>query len=176
MLHEDDSYMGSGKHLLRAINKYGLESFIRTILYEFDTPEEMYAKEAEIVDKVFCQRSDTYNIKCGGWGGWDHVDNTGKTFSKETRQKMSIKARKRQLGKGNTFYGKTHTEETKKLIGQSSKKRAARIYKQRMADGNHPNSVAACPHCGKEGQYRAMKRWHFDNCTQSLPSGKSTSI
>ena len=29
------------------------------------------------------------------------------------------------------------------------------------------NSQAACPHCGKIGQYRAMKRWHFDNCKDS---------
>ena len=26
------------------------------------------------------------------------------------------------------------------------------------------NSLTNCPHCGKSGQYRAMKRWHFDNC------------
>lgn len=26
------------------------------------------------------------------------------------------------------------------------------------------NATSSCPHCGKEGQYRAMKRWHFDNC------------
>lgn len=30
------------------------------------------------------------------------------------------------------------------------------------------NSQAACPHCGKLGQYRAMKRWHFDNCKDSM--------
>jgi hypothetical protein len=39
-------------------------------------------------------------------------------------------------------------------------------------DSNHGKKMAAqnnsqtkCPHCGKEGQYRAMKRWHFDNCS-----------
>ena len=26
------------------------------------------------------------------------------------------------------------------------------------------NSEAVCPHCGKKGQYRAMKRWHFEKC------------
>lgn len=26
------------------------------------------------------------------------------------------------------------------------------------------NAPSECPHCGKIGQYRAMKRWHFDNC------------
>ena len=31
-----------------------------------------------------------------------------------------------------------------------------------MAERN--NAQAMCPNCGKTGQYRAMKRWHFDNC------------
>ena len=26
------------------------------------------------------------------------------------------------------------------------------------------NKKVTCNHCGKEGQSRAMKRWHFDNC------------
>jgi hypothetical protein len=30
---------------------------------------------------------------------------------------------------------------------------------------NH--STYICPHCSKEGQYRAMKRWHGNNCPQN---------
>jgi len=26
------------------------------------------------------------------------------------------------------------------------------------------NRKVCCPHCGKEGQYAVMKRWHFNNC------------
>lgn len=26
------------------------------------------------------------------------------------------------------------------------------------------NAISSCPHCQKTGQYRAMKRWHYDNC------------
>jgi hypothetical protein len=33
---------------------------------------------------------------------------------------------------------------------------------KKMAEQN--NSTVACPNCNKIGQYRAMKRWHFDNC------------
>lgn len=32
----------------------------------------------------------------------------------------------------------------------------------KMATQN--NRIAECPHCGKSGQYRAMTRWHFNNC------------
>ena len=33
---------------------------------------------------------------------------------------------------------------------------------KKMAAKN--NATVSCPHCSKSGQYRAMKRWHFDNC------------
>jgi len=33
---------------------------------------------------------------------------------------------------------------------------------------NQNNSMSICPHCNKEGQYRAMKRWHFDRCKFNL--------
>jgi hypothetical protein len=26
------------------------------------------------------------------------------------------------------------------------------------------NAISTCPRCNKQGQYRAMKRWHFDKC------------
>jgi len=32
----------------------------------------------------------------------------------------------------------------------------------KMANLN--NGISTCPHCNKTGQYRAMKRWHFDRC------------
>ncbi len=68
----DDGYMGSGKYLKRAIEKHGSENFLKEILYVFDTPEEMYSKESELVDDEFLTESNTYNLKKGGFGGWDY--------------------------------------------------------------------------------------------------------
>ena len=44
----DDGYLGSGKILRKAIEKYGEQNFKREILFECSTREEMNAKEAEI--------------------------------------------------------------------------------------------------------------------------------
>ena len=159
----NDDYIGSGKMLNYAIDKYGIDNFEKTVLFVFENPDHMYEKEKEIVNEEFVKSPHTYNMKIGGYGGWDHVDNTGRFFSEETRQKMSSKGKER-VGEKNSFWGKKHKSESLKIISETSKARGKTIYEKRLSDGNHPNSFGNCPHCGKHGQLRAMKRWHFDNC------------
>lgn len=67
----EDGYLGSGHRLTLAIEKYGIESFRREILYTFDNPVEMFSKEASIVNSEFLKRSDVYNIVEGGFGGYN---------------------------------------------------------------------------------------------------------
>ena len=64
----DDGYMGSGLRIQRAIEKYGIENFEKTILFECNSEEEMNQKEAEIVNEDFIARDDVYNIVPGGYG------------------------------------------------------------------------------------------------------------
>lgn len=73
----DDDYMGSGKYLLRAIEKHGRDKFTKEILFVFDNAADMYAKEAEIVNDDFLAEENTYNLKRGGFGGWDYVNTNG---------------------------------------------------------------------------------------------------
>lgn len=49
-----------------AIVKYGQENFKRETLFVFNTEDEAYNKEAEIVDLDFINRNDTYNVALGG--------------------------------------------------------------------------------------------------------------
>jgi len=70
----DDGYMGSGKILRSAMVKHGITNFSKVILEHFENQEAMYAKEAEIVNDEFLLREDVYNLHCGGYGGFDHIN------------------------------------------------------------------------------------------------------
>lgn len=45
-----------------AVKKYGADSFVRITLFEFDTVEEAYKKEAEIITEDFVKQSHVYNV------------------------------------------------------------------------------------------------------------------
>jgi hypothetical protein len=67
----NDGYVGSGKILKRAIDKYGIENFSREILHYCNNEEEMKEKEKEIVNEKFITDLNNYNLKIGGTGGFE---------------------------------------------------------------------------------------------------------
>lgn len=103
---EKDWYLGSGKTLHKAIKKYGRGCFTKETLFEFASSEEAYAKEAELVDKNFVERSDTYNIVLGGGG----ANGTKRT----DEHKQAIR---------NSKLGIPRSEETKLKVSKTRKAR-----------------------------------------------------
>lgn len=77
----NDGYMGSGKHLKRSQQKYGIENFNKEILFVFDNENDMNIKEKELVTLEFCLREDTYNICVGGNGGFSYINNNNLNIS-----------------------------------------------------------------------------------------------
>lgn len=75
----DDGYMGSGKYLKRSQAKHGLGNFHKEILHVFNTSEDMFAKEEELIAEL----KPEYNLHKGGLGGWDYVNSSGLGGSKE---------------------------------------------------------------------------------------------
>ena len=63
------SYMNPTTPLQFAVKKYGTKLFKRTTLKTFDSLEDAFKLEAELVTQEFINRKDTYNAKLGGQGG-----------------------------------------------------------------------------------------------------------
>ena len=73
----DDGYLGSGKLLKRAIEKYGIQNFIKEILLECSSEKEM-----DLAEKILVVPDSTnYNLCEGGKGGWSYVNNKGLQIS-----------------------------------------------------------------------------------------------
>jgi len=137
----DDGYMGSGMRIQYAINKYGVENFEKTILFECNSEEEMNQKEAEIVNEDFIARDDVYNIVPGGYGkGFIYANETklnnkqnqcyisgnkvksdpiyAEQFKKKIRDgiaraKIIHPEKFDNKGEKNPMFGKRHSDETK---------------------------------------------------------------
>lgn len=65
---EQDTYLGSGRLLLDAIQRYGIENFSREILKFFNSMEDALAYEASVVTSEIVSRKDCYNMALGGYG------------------------------------------------------------------------------------------------------------
>lgn len=138
----NDTYFGSGDIIKRVIKKYGKDCFRKTVLFVFNDSKSMYKKEAEIVNEIFVKRNDTYNIKVGGIGGFDHINNNiilSKKRVEQCKNALRIKKSPEMLAEikekrrktiseryplnslKNSFLGKKHKEETKMIISRKNK-------------------------------------------------------
>jgi len=135
----NDGYIGSGKRLWYSINKYGKENHICEKLEFFETREELRKKEAEIVNEDLIKDPLCMNLQLGGGGGFIneehakkfHTAGGSKVFQLlnkrhvdkikndiEYKRKCSESKSKSQQKEKNVFYGKHHSEKSKKQMGE----------------------------------------------------------
>jgi hypothetical protein len=75
-----------------------------------------------------------------------------------------------RTGTENPFFGKTHSNETKRIIGLKNKEHIwTDAEKQRLKDSWKGRPTIICPHCNKESIHASnMRRYHFDNCKSQI--------
>jgi hypothetical protein len=141
----DDGYMGGGNRIRNSIRKHGKEIHEKEILEFYNSREELANMEREVVNLDLISYDQLcMNLCVGGQGGWP---NTGKAIggdrfkranevnkteegNKKIRKSISISMKKKwedlefkkdMLSKINlTFEGKSHTRESKEMIGKAN--------------------------------------------------------
>ena len=106
----EDSYMGSGKLIKRAIEKYGVENFTKEILHIFDKELDMRNKEKELV--IISEKS--YNLCDGGLGGFGYLNRTGLNNNNKDKDIIYEKVSKALSGKKAPHVSVSNIEKHKK--------------------------------------------------------------
>jgi len=83
----NDGYLGSGKVLLNAVNKYGKENFHREILEFCSSYEELLEKEKIYVDEDWVSDYSNYNLKTGGQSAGILSDESKNKISETLKRK-----------------------------------------------------------------------------------------
>ena len=173
----DDEYMGSGKLILLSIKKYGIDNFKKEILFIFESSEEAYIKEKEIVNDEFIKRKDTYNLIYGGdsfgainsnielrknknkkaaismnkitWKDKDFVERNRKRMVEQNKNLHS-----KGILKSPDWTGKKHKEESKRKIGEKN---------SINQKGTNNSQYGTCWIYHNEFGNKKIKKIHLDN-------------
>lgn len=180
--HNYDSRYGNAEHkaFYKALKKYGWENFVWEAIYQSkDENHTLKVMEPYFIREyrswVGFEDCNGYNITLGGEGASGYKRTIelieshrqkmkGRKFTKEHISKRVASFKKTMNGRG-TFAGKKHTEEARKKMSKALTG-VPKSESHKMAMRNRPQDTTrlTCPHCGKEGDYKNMKRWHMDNC------------
>lgn len=141
-----DNYLGSGSAIGKAIEKYGRANFQKTILFSFDTIEEAYSKEREIVDEAFINNPLTYNLVLGGSGGWHRREsNAGKVIARDSSGNRFLV----EKSDGRFLTGEIVAwNKGSKRSAESNLKTSASLMGKKVGPKNFPK--INCEVCGKQ--------------------------
>jgi hypothetical protein len=148
----EDGYMGGGKRIKNSVKKHGKDAHRKDILEFFETREDLRNREIQLVNEELINDPMCMNIQPGGGGGWSKeiqsmlgkrsnekqrwLSENDKEWAEKNKKVKSEtgsnvfkklwgaeESREKMLKHiGKTFLGKTHTDHTKKIIGDKNSK------------------------------------------------------
>ena len=135
----------SGQPFYNAIKKYGWDNIEHYIIANHLTEDEAKKFEKTLINKLQCKGKYGYNLTDGGDGTLGYIP------TKEEREYKS----KKYSGKGNPYYGKKHSEETKRKISKHHADVSGinnpfrkNVY-QFTIDGEYVNKYCSCNEAGR---------------------------
>ena len=156
------NYLGSGKIIRRAINKYGKENFVREIIDITYSKEELDLKEIQYIKDYNATKTDNfYNLVEGGSGTKGSFD---ERYTKEERKKIHDLKSENVLGENNPNYGNKWNEEQRKVM-------SLRMKDQYIGVNNPRAKSVICITTGKifstakeAGEYYKVNRGSIGQC------------
>ena len=162
-----DRYLGSGKYLKLAIQKYGRSTFQKDIIFEaFSFDDLNWAERHFISECNAVQSRDFYNQSPGGKAS---LGFTGRKQSDAFKLSMSER-----------FKGQTQTDEAKKKMKDAWVKKKERGYKQTpnpnqteiartvgLANRGKTHIKKECPYCLKHIGPGPYAKFHGAKCKSS---------
>lgn len=154
--HIKASEKGSNQKLKRAIRNHGKENFIIENLENTDSKSKAIELEIFYIT-YYNSRNDGYNMTRGGEGSdWSRGLTYDEMYSAEIaeKKKNSMRgdnnpSRKNDVsGKNNGFYGNIHSEDSKKKIGEASRRRTHNKETRKKISENMKNNNPMKDKCG----------------------------
>jgi group I intron endonuclease len=120
-VRKSNKYMGSGKLLKLAFEKYGIGNFTKEIIEYCENKKILSEREKFWIKKYnSTNRNIGYNITEGGEGNNTNRHFLGKKLTDEHKRKISENHHDVN-GVNNPMFGKKHSENTKKCISEKRK-------------------------------------------------------
>ena len=154
-------YFTSSKRIKNDIEKYGVHSFIPTILYEDADSVKCWRYEQQLIKNDWCNQK-LLNGKFHDPESNVEIYRRINIISDESKQKMSNAGKgrpkstehKRKIALANT--GNVGSAQKRAKISAARKGKATN---KGVSPPKYP-----CPHCGKYVSNGNLARWHGDNC------------
>lgn len=163
---EDSQYLSSSNLIKRLVQKYGSKVFVKKIIGVYAIEKDALFKEVQLHTKFNVKKHESFFNLSNQTTTKFVFANTGRTQTPESNKKRSAILKNRQ-----------HTEKSKQQMRQTqlTRERSQEETQSRRQHAEHQNKIRViCPHCGKEVQKNAGKRWHFDNCLDNPAAPKKT--
>jgi len=146
----NDSYIGSGSLLHTRIKEFGRDSFIKVVLYIFESDIQSSEVELALINKYID------NPLCMNLSVQSGKTQANAIFSKIHRERLSA-----------AISGTTIKEEHKLSLSIAQKKRFENVEERKkisMKLKGKPQQKKYCPHCDRYIGASNFSRWHGDKC------------
>jgi hypothetical protein len=150
-----DDYLGSGTRIMNSIQKYGKENFKREILFIFESMEEAFSKEEEVIEIYRNKDPLCMNIRRGGIG-YEPSDLSKQRLSKALTGRVLSESQKSALARlAQSNVGRKRSEATKLKLSS--------IHKGKTISEEHKQAISRA----NKGRKREFSEEHKQNISAS---------